>query len=81
MIEFTDEELAKVNFFEPQKMKIYLNDLLTEKLAEIVHRIEYQAKQKYCYHRKEDLEYSKASDSILCLECDREWAWSLTPTD
>jgi hypothetical protein len=70
---FTDEEIKPVNPFEPQKTKQYLNDLFTKKVEVIVGRIETMMKQRYCTHKQQHLDWNKTSDTVLCLECDREW--------
>ncbi len=71
IIEFTDEELKSLNFFEPQKAKNYLNDLLTQKIAGIVERVEKQMRERYCDHEK--VFYSPSADGIICEECERKW--------
>lgn len=70
VIEFTNEELARVNSFEPQKMRDYLNELLTEKISQIVERIEFETRQKYCDH---DLSYYIESDEVSCSKCSKDW--------
>ncbi len=67
MIEFTDIELSKINTFEPQKMKEYLNDLLTQKIAEVTERI----KQSLCKH--DSTRYVMPQDTFNCNHCGKVW--------
>ncbi len=66
-IEFSDEELKRVNSFEPQMTKEYLNDLLRDKIALAVDRV----KQTYCKH--DSVGYENVKQWYICNHCGREW--------
>jgi hypothetical protein len=73
VVEFTLDQIKSYNFFEPQKALADINDELRKKIATVVERIEDFYRKKYCSHRQQHLEYSKVVDTVLCLECDREF--------
>ncbi len=69
-IEFTMEDIKKLNFFEPQNALECLNDLLRDKVNLIAARIECEMIRKHCDH---DLSYYTEKDIVVCKDCGKEW--------
>lgn len=68
---FTDDEFKQLTglMFTPQRARVFLDDLLTEKIARVAERIEMYFKKQNCKHDKPFF----TGPGVICRDCGKTW--------